>query len=96
MSVALKRFWILYRNGGYEDEWAFARVFNDVVDINTKISITGLVMRKTIDGKWEKVFPVSCRRTGSLLPCRWTKTMKGSPFARPLGWRLASGTRPIA
>jgi hypothetical protein len=52
MSVALKRFWILYRNGGYEDEWAFARVFNDVVDINTKISITGLVMRKSINGKW--------------------------------------------
>ncbi|MDR6671337.1 hypothetical protein [Rhizobium sp. 1399] len=52
MYSALMRFWMLYRNGGYEDEWAFARVSNEVVDINTKMSITGLVMRKAIDGKW--------------------------------------------
>jgi len=52
VSAALKRFWMMYRNGGYEDDWAFARVSNDVVDINTKKPITGLVMRKVIDGNW--------------------------------------------
>jgi len=52
MSAALKRFWMLYRNGGYEDEWAFARISVEVIDINTKVPITGLVMRKVIDGNW--------------------------------------------
>lgn len=52
MSAALKRFWMTYRNGGYEDEWAFARVSTDVIDINTKMPINGHVMRKATDGKW--------------------------------------------
>lgn len=52
MSAALKRFWMMYRNGGYEDDWAFARVSSDVTDINTKLPITGPVMRKVIDGRW--------------------------------------------
>ncbi len=52
VSVALKRFWRLYRNGGYEDDWAFARVSAEVIDINTKMPITGLVMRKAVDGRW--------------------------------------------
>lgn len=51
-SAALKRLWMLYRNGGYEDDWAFARVSSEVIDINTKTPITGLVMRKAIDGRW--------------------------------------------
>ena len=37
LSSALKRFWMMYRNGGYEDDWAFARVSGDVTDINTKM-----------------------------------------------------------
>lgn len=52
MSAALKHFWMMYRNGGYEDDWAFARVSSDVIDINTKMSITGPVMRKVMDGRW--------------------------------------------
>jgi len=52
LSSALKRFWMMYRNGGYEDDWAFARVSSDVTDINTKMPITGPVMRKVMDGRW--------------------------------------------
>ena len=52
MSAALKRFWMIYRNGGYEGEWAYARVSHEVIDINTKMPITGQVMRKAIDGRW--------------------------------------------
>jgi hypothetical protein len=52
ISSALKRFWMLCQNGGYEDEWAFARVSLEVIDVNTKMPITGLVMRKAIDGRW--------------------------------------------
>lgn len=52
VSAALKRFWMMYRNGGYEDEWAYSRISHEVIDINTKMPITGPVMRKAIDGRW--------------------------------------------
>jgi hypothetical protein len=52
MSNALKHFWMMYLNGGHEDDWAFARISRDVIDINTKMPITGPVMRKAIDGRW--------------------------------------------
>jgi hypothetical protein len=48
----LKRFWKSYQNGGFEDDWGFAVVSEEVIDINTKMPISGNVMRKVVDGRW--------------------------------------------
>lgn len=50
--AVLKRLTRIYLNGGSEYEWACVLVEQEVTDINTKIPITGHVMRKAIDGKW--------------------------------------------
>jgi hypothetical protein len=52
LIAALRRASMIYQNGGYEDEWGYAFTVGAVTDINTKMPITGHVMRKIIDGKF--------------------------------------------
>ncbi|MBB4477712.1 hypothetical protein [Rhizobium etli] len=52
LIAALKRASMIYQNGGQEDEWGYAVAIQPVTDINTKMPITGHVMRKIIDGKF--------------------------------------------
>lgn len=49
--IALKHVLMVYLSGG-EGEWGYALVTKDVIDINTKMPISGHVMRKVISGKW--------------------------------------------
>ncbi|MBX4870702.1 hypothetical protein [Rhizobium bangladeshense] len=52
LLARLKRISMSYANGGREDEWGYALVTEPVTDINTKMSITGHVMRKVVDGEF--------------------------------------------
>ncbi|MDO3434380.1 hypothetical protein QWJ46_17005 [Rhizobium sp. CBN3] len=52
LLATLKRISMIYVNGGKEDEWGYALVTEPVTDINTKMPITGHVMRKVVDGKF--------------------------------------------
>jgi hypothetical protein len=52
LLAALKRLSMIYANGGQEGDWGYALVTAPVTDINTKMPISGHVMRKVIDGRW--------------------------------------------
>lgn len=52
LSAALKRMSMIYLTGGHDSEWGYVLVAKTVVDINTKMPISGHIMRKAIGDEW--------------------------------------------